>query len=107
LLVGEGASPEALDRLEVVVRESDGFKIAEEDLRLRGPGEFLGTRQHGVPGFRVSNPLRDRDLVERASQAVKSLLASDPKLDGADGRRCRSHLRAVWSDDVAAASLSM
>jgi ATP-dependent DNA helicase RecG len=107
LLVGEGASPEALDRLEVVVRESDGFKIAEEDLRLRGPGEFLGTRQHGVPGFRVSNPLRDRDLVERASQAVKSLLASDPKLDGADGRRYRSHLRAVWSDDVAAASLSM
>ncbi len=107
LLVGEGASPEALERLEAIVRESDGFKIAEEDLRLRGPGEFLGTRQHGVPGFQVSNPLRDRDLVERASQAVKSLLASDPGLDGSDGRRCRSHLRAVWSDDVAAASLSM
>ncbi len=107
LLVGEGASPEALERLEAVVRESDGFKIAEEDLRLRGPGEFLGTRQHGVPGFRVSNPLRDRVLVERASAAVKSLLASDPNLESADGRRCRSHLRAVWSDDVAAASLSM
>ncbi len=107
LLVGEGASPEALERLDAIVRESDGFKIAEEDLRLRGPGEFLGTRQHGVPGFRVSNPLRDRELVERASAAVKALLASDPGLDGADGRLCRAHLRAVWSDDVAAASLSM
>jgi ATP-dependent DNA helicase RecG len=107
LLVGESASPEALERLDAVVREADGFKIAEEDLRLRGPGEFLGTRQHGVPGFRVSNPLRDRELVERASQAVKSLLASDPRLESADGRRCRSHLRAVWSDDVAAASRSM
>ncbi len=107
LLVGEGASPEALERLDAVVRESDGFKIAEEDLRLRGPGEFLGTRQHGVPGFRVSNPLRDRALVEEASEAVKALLASDPKLDGRDGRLCRAHLRAVWSDDVAAASLSM
>ncbi len=107
LLVGEGASPEALERLDAIVREADGFRIAEEDLRLRGPGEFLGTRQHGVPGFRVSNPLRDRELVERASEAVKSLLVSDPKLDSADGRRCRAHLRAVWSDDIAAASLSM
>jgi ATP-dependent DNA helicase RecG len=107
LLVGDGASPEALERLDVIVREADGFKIAEEDLRLRGPGEFLGTRQHGVPGFRVSNPLRDRALVERASISVKALLASDPALAGPDGRRCRTHLRAVWSDDVAAASLSM
>ena len=107
LLVGESASAEALERLDVIVREANGFKIAEEDLRLRGPGEFLGTRQHGVPGFRVSNPLRDRELVERASQSVKSLLAADPKMDSFDGRRCKAHLRAVWSDDVAAASMSM
>ena len=107
LLVGEGASPEALERLEVIVREADGFKIAEEDLRLRGPGEFLGTRQHGVPGFQLSNPLRDRELVERVSQAVKHMLAADPRMNGADGRRCMAHLRAVWSEDIAAASLSM
>ncbi|HET6349817.1 MAG TPA: ATP-dependent DNA helicase RecG, partial [Candidatus Krumholzibacteria bacterium] len=78
LLAGDGASPEAMDRLGVMVRESDGFRIAEEDLRLRGPGEFLGTRQHGVPAFRVANPLRDRALVERASGAVRALLESDP-----------------------------
>jgi len=107
LLVGDSASADALERLEAIVREADGFKIAEEDLRLRGPGEFLGTRQHGVPGFRVSNPLRDRELVERASHAVKSLLTSDPRMDSPDGRRCKAHLRAVWSDDVAAASMSM
>jgi ATP-dependent DNA helicase RecG len=107
LLASEGASPDALERLAILVRDADGFKIAEEDLRLRGPGEFLGTRQHGVPGFQVSNPLRDRALVERASAAVKSLLETDPTLEGTDGRRCRAHLRAVWSDDVAAASLSM
>jgi ATP-dependent DNA helicase RecG len=107
LLVGDSASADALERLEAVVRESDGFKIAEEDLRLRGPGEFLGTRQHGVPGFRVSNPLRDRELVERASKSVKELLSADPRLETSDGRRCKAHLRAVWSDDVAAASMSM
>ena len=99
LLVGDGASPEAMERLGALVREADGFKIAEEDLRLRGPGEFLGTRQHGVPGFRVANPLRDRALVERASRAVKSLLDRDAALSSADGQRCREYLRAVLSDD--------
>jgi ATP-dependent DNA helicase RecG len=107
LLVGESTSPEAMDRLGVLVRESDGFKIAEEDLRLRGPGEFLGTRQHGVPGFRVANPLRDRALVERASLSVKALLDRDPHLRSPDGRRCRAHLGAVLSLDVAAGALAI
>jgi ATP-dependent DNA helicase RecG len=101
LLVGDSASPDASERLDVLVRESDGFKIAEEDLRLRGPGEFLGTRQHGVPGFRVANPLRDRAVVERASRAVSALLERDPGLDTPEGRRCRAHLRVVLSEDVA------
>jgi ATP-dependent DNA helicase RecG len=106
LLAGDGASPEAMERLEVLVREADGFRIAEEDLRLRGPGEFLGTRQHGVPAFRVANPLRDRELVERASRGVKELLAGDPALCGPDGARCRAHLRAVLGETAATSSIS-
>jgi ATP-dependent DNA helicase RecG len=82
------------------VRERDGFRIAEEDLRLRGPGEFLGTRQHGVPGFRVANPLHDRDLVERASRAVKGLLERDPFLSGPAAKRHRDHLRAILSQEA-------
>jgi len=100
LLSGDGASPEAMERLEIMVREADGFRIAEEDLRLRGPGEFLGTRQSGVPGFRVANPLRDRALVERASQAVRALLAADPDLASPDGRRCREFVRAAFPEAV-------
>ena len=98
LLSGDGATPEATERLAVMVREADGFQIAEEDLRLRGPGEFLGTRQHGVPAFRLANPLRDRALVERASETVKGLLEQDPGLSGRDGARCRAYLRAVLGD---------
>jgi ATP-dependent DNA helicase RecG len=101
LLVGDGASEEAMERLGVLVRETDGFRIAEEDLRLRGPGEFLGTRQHGVPGFRAANPLRDRALVERASAAVKSLLGPDPALRDPSARRYRDHLRAILSEETA------
>jgi ATP-dependent DNA helicase RecG len=74
LLSGDTATPEATERLEVLVREADGFRIAEEDLRLRGPGEFLGTRQHGVPAFKVANPLHDRALVERANERGEGAL---------------------------------
>ncbi len=55
-------------RLEYFASTSDGFKIAEADLQLRGPGEFFGTRQHGLPGFRVANPITDQDLLTVARQ---------------------------------------
>ena len=54
------------ERLETMARTNNGFEIAETDLRLRGPGEFFGTRQHGLLGFNVANPLRDRELLELA-----------------------------------------
>jgi ATP-dependent DNA helicase RecG len=101
LLLGDHQSDNSFQRLEVLVRETDGFKIAEEDLRLRGPGEFLGVRQHGVPGFKLANPLVDRDLVERASNAVKKLLEEDPRLNTAAGRTCKRHLKTIVAEEVA------
>jgi len=101
LVAGENLAPESMERLEVMVRETDGFRIAEEDLRIRGPGEFLGVRQHGVPGFKVANPLRDARLVEAINAEVRSFLDADPTLRSADGALCRRHLRAIISDDVA------
>jgi ATP-dependent DNA helicase RecG len=68
---------EARGRLETMVRTCDGFEIAETDLQLRGPGEFFGTRQSGDIGFHVANPLRDRELLERARREAFAL-AEDP-----------------------------
>lgn len=68
LLQGEGASAAALSRLSILVRTDDGFVVAEEDLRLRGPGEALGTRQSGLPEFRVADPFSDRDLLAKARE---------------------------------------
>jgi ATP-dependent DNA helicase RecG len=64
-------------RLETMVRTTNGFEIAETDLLIRGPGEFFGTRQSGELGFHVANPLRDRELLERARKEA-FLLIEDP-----------------------------
>jgi ATP-dependent DNA helicase RecG len=56
----------ARERLQTMARTDDGFLIAEKDLEIRGPGDFFGTRQWGMPNFRVSHLIRDRDLLERA-----------------------------------------
>jgi ATP-dependent DNA helicase RecG len=68
LMCGDKLSGEARERLECMVETSDGFKIAEKDLQLRGPGEFFGTRQSGLPSLRVANLLRDGVLLEEARQ---------------------------------------
>jgi ATP-dependent DNA helicase RecG len=100
LLLGEGVSHSARERLDVLTRVSDGFRIAEEDLRIRGPGEFFGVRQHGVPGLRIANPLSDQKLVETTRRYVKDLLRADPRLDGPDGVVCRRYLRDMGADTV-------
>lgn len=101
LLLGDTMAAESLERLGILARESDGFRIAEEDLRIRGPGEFLGVRQHGVPGFKLANPLKDRQLVETANRAVRRLLETDPGLESADGVLCRRYLEMIVAGDVA------
>ena len=67
-MTGKKITPEAESRLDAMVRTTNGFEIAELDLQQRGPGEFFGTRQAGLPDFRVANLLRDRELLELAKR---------------------------------------
>ncbi len=71
---------ETRDRLNSFVRTNDGFRIAEEDLRLRGPGEFFGTRQSGLPDLRAANIIRDADLLEAARADAFGIVEADPEL---------------------------
>jgi ATP-dependent DNA helicase RecG len=66
-------SDEAHESLETVIATSNGFEIAEKDLKLRGPGEFFGTRQHGDLAFHVAHPLRDHELLELARREAFTL----------------------------------
>ena len=67
-------SQEAEERINILCQTQDGFKIAEKDLEIRGPGEFLGTRQSGIPEFLFANIVRDRKLLELARREAKRYL---------------------------------
>jgi len=74
LLISGSRSPETRQRLRTMVETQDGFRIAEVDLELRGPGEFFGTRQHGMPDFRVAHPVRDLRLLEQAREEAQRVV---------------------------------
>jgi ATP-dependent DNA helicase RecG len=80
LMMGYAVSPEAQDRVRFLETTNDGFKVSEYDLEIRGPGEFLGVRQSGMPGFKMANLVRDLPILEEARQAAFELLDRDPKL---------------------------
>lgn len=93
VLVGEPKSDEARERLNAMLDTQDGFKIAEKDLEIRGPGEFFGTRQHGLPELKVANIVRDRDVLEIAKKEAFDLIRKDRFLRGPENRLLRESLR--------------
>jgi ATP-dependent DNA helicase RecG len=88
------------------VRSNDGFVIAEEDLRIRGPGEFFGLRQWGVPEFRVANIVRDSDLLQQARLEAFSLLKQDPRLEAVGHRGLREAMLRKWEKKLDLGSVS-
>ena len=80
-----------------MVDTNDGFKIAEADLNFRGPGEFLGTRQSGMPDFRVANIVRDSRILELARDEAEAWLAKDPDLVAPFSRKIRAILEDRWA----------
>jgi len=92
--VDSEADDPARVRLETMVRTTNGFEIAEIDLKLRGPGEFFGTRQHGQLGFHIANPLRDRELLELARREAFALV-ENPEAEP-ERRRIFDYLGPKW-----------
>lgn len=96
----------ARERLEALVRSTDGFVIAEEDLRIRGPGEFFGFRQWGMPEFRVANLMRDADILQQARQEAFALLKQDPQLKAPIHRALRATMLRRWESKLDLGSVS-
>lgn len=99
ILIGEpGESLEASRRLEIMCETNDGFRIAEVDLELRGPGEFIGTRQSGLPAFKYANLIRDRKALELARYEADRFLKMLRSRPDEESRRIALAIRQLWMD---------
>jgi len=97
LMTGGKVSEDGERRLDAMVRTNDGFQIAELDLELRGPGEFFGTRQAGLPSFQVANLIRDRQLLEVAKREAAAVLAGpNAEISQTEIDRALRHMRERW-----------
>jgi ATP-dependent DNA helicase RecG len=105
LLANEPMSDEARQRLDAMVRTQDGFRLAEVDLEIRGPGEFFGTRQSGLPEFRAAGLLTHARQLEEARQDAAQLVARDPGLRLPEHRALREALIARWRERLELASI--
>ena len=89
ILISDNRNEEARQRLKILTKTNDGFRLAEEDLRLRGPGDFFGVRQHGLPGLRVADLGCDAQLLQSAQKSAERLLSQDPELSRSLALRAR------------------
>ncbi len=97
ILVADPKSDDAKNRINAMLNTQDGFKIAEEDLEIRGPGEFFGTRQHGLPELKIANILRDRDVLEIAKTEAFELVKKDRFLRSPANRHIRQDLKKKFN----------
>jgi ATP-dependent DNA helicase RecG len=105
-LGGDEPVSNARERLDALVQSNDGFVIAEEDLRIRGPGEFFGFRQWGMPEFRVANIVRDGDLLQQARLEAFSLLKQDPQLSAPGHQGLKDAMLRKWEKKLELGSIS-
>ena len=96
LMTGDKGSMDSKKRLRVMEKTNDGFIIAEEDLAIRGPGEFMGTRQSGLPDFRIAHIIRDFRILAEAREDALSLVESDPHLERPEHRLMKKVLLRRW-----------
>ncbi|MFA5100572.1 MAG: ATP-dependent DNA helicase RecG [Candidatus Omnitrophota bacterium] len=92
ILVSDARTDEAKARLEAMVRSNDGFVIAEEDLKIRGPGEYFGSRQHGLTGLRIGNPLTQMHLLQKARKEAMRVVTADPHLQAQEHQALKDRL---------------
>lgn len=96
ILISDSTSPDTKKRLDIIKNSTDGFKIADEDLNLRGPGDFLGNRQHGLPDMRIADIFADRETLHIAGIEAERLRLDDPQLSKPKNEPLRAEIKALY-----------
>jgi ATP-dependent DNA helicase RecG len=100
ILIGDPQNEVAKERLTALTQTGNGFEIAERDLQLRGPGEFFGTRQHGLPEFKLADITQEMELLQQAKEDALGLLADDPRLHKPEHAKLRAALIEMFGDTL-------
>ena len=96
ILISDAEGDETKKRLQVIEKTNDGFKIADEDLKLRGPGDFLGNRQHGLPQLKIADLFADRTILHAAGREAEHVLRQDPALKKAQNQSLRRAIEELY-----------
>jgi ATP-dependent DNA helicase RecG len=99
ILVNESKSKKSKDRMNILAKTNDGFLVAEEDLKIRGPGDFFGTAQHGLSKYEVQNILSDVNVVQNVSLITKELIKENPSLVGIEYKNLRGQIANLFKDE--------
>ena len=105
ILITDAKNDTAQRRIKVMETTTDGFKIADEDLRLRGPGEFFGSRQHGLPEMKIADMLEDRSTLEETQRAAREIIAHDPELSSPESAALKDEIQRLF-DAVGSAGMN-
>lgn len=98
ILISDSAGENSKKRLETMRKSNNGFVIAEEDLKLRGPGDFFGQKQHGLPEMRIADMLDDVVLCNQSREAAKEILSTDPQLEKEENRALNREVQLLFRD---------
>ena len=104
-LVALPRGDDSFQRIQAMIRTNNGFRIAEADLNIRGPGEFFGTRQSGIPNFKIANIIHDATLLEAAKSEAELLIKADPALNAPVHQLLKQMLQKHWRDNLEIASV--
>ena len=105
ILITDAKNDTAQQRMKVMETTTDGFKIADEDLKLRGPGEFFGSRQHGLPEMKIADMLEDRSTLEETQRAAREIIAHDPEFSSPESVALKNEIQRLF-DAVGSAGMN-
>jgi len=105
ILISDTQTDAAVERLQAMCRTNDGFEIAEIDLQQRGPGEFFGTRQSGLPEMKLADITREIELLQICREDAKEILTADPRLAASSRRTLRNALVKQFGDTIQLAAI--